>query len=294
MTKRRFRATAPRDPNALVLHATVSALDPEALHSQTEQSVRALLKEGESANTVRSYASALRYWAAWHRLRYRAALALPVPVPERLTNRAVAIVGTREPTQQGRQIAERITQYFAANRWQVVSGLALGIDTVVHTATLSSNSTTVAVLAHGLDKVYPPENAELADRIVEQGGVLMSEYAYGSRSFPSNFVERDRIQAGLACGVVMVQSDESGGSWHASRAALRYGRYLIIPRPTEADVKAQQPKIRGNQLIAESSAEVRAAFLKCSAKDLERLFVLQSREDYPTVESTLLQIRSAA
>ena len=81
MTKRPRRATASKDPNALVLHATVLALDPEVLHGQAESSVRALLKEGESANTRRSYASALRYWAAWFRLRYRAALALPLPVP---------------------------------------------------------------------------------------------------------------------------------------------------------------------------------------------------------------------
>jgi integrase len=81
MTKRRRPATAAKDPNALVLHASVLALDPQVLHDQAEASVRALLQEGESANTVRSYASALRYWAAWFRLRYRAALALPVPVP---------------------------------------------------------------------------------------------------------------------------------------------------------------------------------------------------------------------
>ena len=62
-----------RDPNALVPHVTVLALNPEVLHAQAESSVRALLKEGESPNTVRSYASALRYWAAWFRLRYRAA-----------------------------------------------------------------------------------------------------------------------------------------------------------------------------------------------------------------------------
>lgn len=85
MTKQRRRQASPAhrraDPNALVLHETVLALDPEVLHTQAEASVRALLAEGESANTVRSYASALRYWAAWFRLRYREALALPVPVP---------------------------------------------------------------------------------------------------------------------------------------------------------------------------------------------------------------------
>src|ERR1700722_8908670 len=82
MTKRRRPATArARDPSGLVLHATVLALNPEVLHAQAESSVRALLKEGESPNTVRSYAGALRYWAAWFRLRYRSALALPVPAP---------------------------------------------------------------------------------------------------------------------------------------------------------------------------------------------------------------------
>ena len=91
MTQRRRRATAPArgtppaggtaGPTSLVLHATVEALDPQVLHAETQASVVALLKEGESTNTVRSYASALRYWAAWFQLRYHAALALPVPVP---------------------------------------------------------------------------------------------------------------------------------------------------------------------------------------------------------------------
>jgi hypothetical protein len=80
-TKERHPATTSKDPNALVLHATVLALEPEMLHTQAEASVRALLAEGESANTVRSYASALRYWAAWFRLRYRQPLSLPIAVP---------------------------------------------------------------------------------------------------------------------------------------------------------------------------------------------------------------------
>ncbi len=80
MTLKRRRSRP--DPNALVLHETlVPALDPAVLHAQTEASVRALLRQGESANTTRSYASALRYWAAWFRLRYRVALTLPVEVP---------------------------------------------------------------------------------------------------------------------------------------------------------------------------------------------------------------------
>lgn len=80
-SSKRPRTRAHPDPNALVPHDTVRALDPERLHAQAEAAVRSLLKEGESANTVRSYASALRYWAAWFRLRYRSTLTLPVPVP---------------------------------------------------------------------------------------------------------------------------------------------------------------------------------------------------------------------
>jgi len=81
MAPSRRRATAPVPGAALVPHATVHALDPQVLHEQTQASVAALLKAGESVNTQRSYAAALKYWAAWFHLRYRAALFLPVPVP---------------------------------------------------------------------------------------------------------------------------------------------------------------------------------------------------------------------
>jgi integrase len=81
MNKLRKHARSATDPTALSLYTGVAALNPDVLHAQAEESVRALLQEGQSANTARSYASALRYWAAWFRLRYRAAIALPVPVP---------------------------------------------------------------------------------------------------------------------------------------------------------------------------------------------------------------------
>jgi integrase len=81
LTKARRKKSTSADPNALVLHDSVLALDPAVLHQQAEDSVRTLLAEGESANTMRSYASALRYWAAWFRLRYRVPITLPVPVP---------------------------------------------------------------------------------------------------------------------------------------------------------------------------------------------------------------------
>ena len=81
MGKSLKRVTRATDPSALTLHTGVAALDPETLHQEAQASVQALLEEGQSENTARAYAGALRYWAAWFHLRYRATLALPVPVP---------------------------------------------------------------------------------------------------------------------------------------------------------------------------------------------------------------------
>ncbi|OFA00171.1 DNA-processing protein DprA [Duganella sp. HH101] len=210
--------------------------------------------------------------------------------PARFTHRSVAVVGTREPTRHGIVTAARITAHFVADQWQIVSGLALGIDTIAHQCTLENKGSTVAVLAHGLDTVYPKENKLLAEQIVEAGGILLSEYAYNSRTFPSNFVERDRIQAALATCVVMVQSDEQGGSWHASRAALRYGRFLVVPRPTDEDQAAREPKIRGNLKIIQSSTTESSKFLKCRPEDINRVVVLEGRNDYELLACQLASV----
>jgi DNA processing protein len=216
--------------------------------------------------------------------------------PNNFSEKALAVIGTREPSAHGQITCERITRYFVGNRWQIVSGLAIGLDTVAHKTTLENSGSTVAVLAHGLDSIYPKQNQKLAEEIVEKDGLLLSEYPYGTPSFPSNFVERDRIQAGLARAVIMIQSDETGGSWHASRASIRYGRQLIVPRPTESDLSNDYPKSRGNRFLIDSSPEKRAAFLKCPAGanlDKQLVFVY-SKEDYPVVEASLLNLENNA
>lgn len=206
------------------------------------------------------------------------------------TDKALAVIGTRQPTEHGKKTAARITEFFSSQGWQIVSGLAIGLDTVAHETALETRASTIAVLAHGLDTVYPRQNRQLAESILENGGLLVSEYAYGVPSFPGNFVERDRIQAALGRGVVMVQSDESGGSWHASRAALRYERWLLVPRPTNRDITAGQPKIRGNLKILNSNQNELAQFLQCDVSRLERLAIIKSKADYYNIEQDLLTI----
>ena len=195
--------------------------------------------------------------------------------------KSVAIIGTREPTKHGVIIAQRVAEYFADEGWSVVSGLAIGCDAVAHEAVLDACGHTVAVMAHGLQMVAPSRHRNLAERILDSGGALVTEYRFGREPESANFVKRDRIQAGMAQGVVMVQSDVKGGSLHASRAAIEYGRWVAVPYPTEEDIKHRESKIQGNLLLADASPHAKAELLKCNPKDLKKLIVLGGRNDYP-------------
>lgn len=134
---------------------------------------------------------------------------------------SVAIIGTRTPTQQGVAAGKYLGGLLAKNGYNIVSGLALGCDTAGHMGALSvPNGKTTAFLAHGLDTVYPQQNADLAEQIVEQGGLLMSEYSIGSPISRYNLVARDRLQAGLADATLVIQTGLTGGTMHAANATL--------------------------------------------------------------------------
>ena len=204
-----------------------------------------------------------------------------------LTAPAVAVIGTREPTEHGRAIAERVTSHFARAGWCIVSGLALGVDATAHRTAIDARGLTVAVLAHGLDTVSPRGHAGLAASILQHGGALLSEYPPGAPVRAPQFVRRDRVQAALSAGVVLVQTDVEGGSLHASRAALEYGRVLAYPVPTARDRAAHAPKVRGIlKLMQDAPADV-AAYLKCDEIALNRIIPLRSRDDYAALERVL-------
>lgn len=205
-------------------------------------------------------------------------------------HRAVAVVGTRKPTKHGELIAHRIATYLSQRGWSVVSGLALGVDGIAHRAALEAGGHTVAVLAHGLDTITPKSHTGLAKDILEAGGALVSEYAYGVLPSAPRYVNRDRIQAGLARGVVLIQTGLKGGSLYASKAALRYGRVLAVPFPTETDIKAGEEKVQGVLKIIQGSRQEVARYLECSPADLDRILVIRSREQYPQLEDALNSI----
>jgi len=200
---------------------------------------------------------------------------------------SVTVIGTREPTEHGRIIAERVTSWFVSDGWVITSGLAKGVDTVAHNACVEVGGATIAVMAHGLEKVYPAANRRLAERIVEHGGILVSEYGYNSYVNRSNFIERDRIQAALAKGVVLVQSDLQGGSLHASRASLRYDRYLVVLEPSALDIRRKESKVSANILFKSSNDIAKAELLAITPDKLNMVLYLKDKKYLPWAASKL-------
>ncbi|HRC63402.1 MAG TPA: DNA-processing protein DprA, partial [Dehalococcoidia bacterium] len=139
---------------------------------------------------------------------------------------SVAVVGTRRATAYGRQAATEFARGLAANRVTVVSGLARGVDTVAHHTALESGGRTVAVLANGLDTVYPPENARLADQIAAQGA-LMTDYPLGTKPRADFFPRRNRIMSGVALGTLVVEGEPTSGAMITARLALEQNREVF-------------------------------------------------------------------
>ncbi|MFN8534873.1 MAG: DNA-processing protein DprA [Dehalococcoidia bacterium] len=137
--------------------------------------------------------------------------------------RAIAIVGTRRATAYGRQTAALFARDLADRGYTIVSGLARGIDTTAHLATLETGGRTIGVLGSGVDVIYPAENAKLAARIAEQGA-LLSEYPLGTKPAATNFPQRNRIISGLSRGVLVVEGDRKSGALLTLAYALDQNR----------------------------------------------------------------------
>jgi DNA processing protein len=167
----------------------------------------------------------------------------------------VAVVGARAATPGGRAFARALGRDLAAAGVEVVSGLARGIDAEAHRGALEARGRTLAVLGSALDRLYPPEHEGLARQIVESGGALISEFPLGTGPRPHHFPQRNRVIAGLAQGVVVVEAKERSGALSTARLAADEGReVLAVPgHPAEALAAGC------NALLREGAALVRSA-----------------------------------
>ena len=190
--------------------------------------------------------------------------------------RAVAIVGTRRASGYGLSVASEIAEELARAGVVVVSGLAIGIDGAAHRAAVMADATTIAVLPSPIDRIYPPRHRSLAREIVRRGGALVSEIAIGSPVGRPDFARRNRIIAGLAEAVVVVEAPDRSGALLTAAAAMAIGRELYaVPGPIDAMAS------RGcNRLIADKQAD-----MVTSSAALLRQVGLARGERPPSIET---------
>jgi len=141
---------------------------------------------------------------------------------------SVAIVGSRKPTAYGKEVTYKFAYELAKRGIIIVSGLALGVDSIAHRATLDAGGKTIAILANGVDIIYPASHKRLADDIINNGGAIISEYEPGTEARPYQFLERNRIVSGLADAVIITEAAIKSGTISTATHALEQGREVFV------------------------------------------------------------------
>lgn len=144
-----------------------------------------------------------------------------------LSRPRVAIVGSRKVTPYGRQVTEKFSRELAEQGAVIVSGLALGVDSIAHQACLNAGGQTIAVLPTSLDEIYPASHRGLAEDILKRGGAVISEYPSGTPSLKKNFIERNRLVSGISDGVLITEAAVRSGTLHTANFALEQGRTVM-------------------------------------------------------------------
>lgn len=151
--------------------------------------------------------------------------------PNIVSKKAIATIGTRHPSKFGYNAVNYLIPHWINENFTIVSGLATGIDRLSHISCLTEGGTTIAVLAHGLDKIYPASNRKLAEDILNNGGTLLSEYPAGTKPANYRFVNRNRLIVGLSDVTVAMECEEKSGSMHTIEFAQQQKRPIFCPDP---------------------------------------------------------------
>jgi len=179
----------------------------------------------------------------------------------------ISVVGTRRATAEGKLIASQFARELCAAGFTIVSGLAFGIDAAAHTGALAAieagaGANTIAVLAGGLNAIYPGTNERLARKILASGGAIVSEYPLGEPPYPGRFIERNRMVSGLSQGVLIVEAPERSGALATARFAFEQSRDLfVVPGPiTHSNFKGSHALIRQGAELATCAQDILDAY----------------------------------
>jgi DNA processing protein len=225
-------------------------------------------------------------------------------------SKVISIVGTRSNTDYGRQFTETLVKDLSEQNILVISGLAFGIDAIAHRAAIKNHLPTVGVVGHGLDMIYPPENARLAKDMITQNGGILSEFFSGTTPDKHNFPLRNRIVAGISDATVVVETPVKGGSMITAKLADAYNRdvFAVPGRAIDKTSTGCNHLIKHNRAILLTEAndlleimgwkeknkgkvkKQRELFIELSPEEKQIIQLLQEKE---SVHIDELNLRSA-
>ena len=170
-----------------------------------------------------------------------------------LNQKNFAIVGSRKATEYGKKVAMQISKELSENSLNIVSGLAIGIDSYAHLGCLQVKDAgkTIAVLGSGLDVIYPKENRKLAEQIINSGGCIISEYPIGSKIEKNNFPQRNRLISGLSEGILVVEASKKSGALITAEFGIEQGKEVFA---VPGDINREQSE--GCNLLIKDGANV--------------------------------------
>ncbi|MGB0391004.1 MAG: DNA-processing protein DprA [Salibacteraceae bacterium] len=205
-------------------------------------------------------------------------------------SKVLAVVGTRRATPHGKELTKKIIAELKDQDVLILSGLAFGIDIEAHQAALGNKLTTVAVLAHGLDRIYPAEHRREASEM-EKNGAIISEFRSGTKPDRENFPKRNRIVAGMADAVLVIESQRTGGSMITADLGFGYGRdvFAIPGRPGDKQSEGCNFLIRQNKAsLVESATDIKYLMNwkdEVKPKEIQKqLFVQLTKEEENLLE----------
>lgn len=154
-----------------------------------------------------------------------------------------SVVGTRKPTSYGQQIAYKFASELSTSGFVIVSGMAIGIDTIAHRAALDHNGKTIVFLGCGVDIIYPPINKSLYEKIINSGGLIISEFPPGMRVLKGLFIARNRLISGLSLGVLVVEGARDSGALITAKEAANQGKDVFAPPGPITSQMSEAPNI---------------------------------------------------